>query len=61
MAYEGLNTVTITLDEYEQLQAAYEWLGYLEAAGVNNWEGIDYAGELARKAGFFREDEDDEC
>lgn len=38
--------VTITKQEYDQLKADSKWLGCLEAAGVDNWEGYDYAREL---------------
>lgn len=38
--------VTIPRREYEALLADSEWLGYLEAAGVDNWDGIEYAYEL---------------
>ena len=38
--------VTITKDEYERLLKAEDWLGCLAAAGVDNWEGIEFAQEL---------------
>jgi hypothetical protein len=38
--------ITITLKEYEQLKQAAQFLRCLEAAGVDNWEGYDYAVEL---------------
>ena len=41
--------VTITKKEYDQLNEDSEWLGYLEAAGVDNWEGFDYARDLKRE------------
>lgn len=41
--------VTIPKSEYERLQEA-EWeLSCLEAAGVDNWSGYDYAMELKRE------------
>jgi hypothetical protein len=39
-------TVTITKKEYEQLLRDSEWLSCLEAAGVDNWQGFDYAREI---------------
>ena len=39
-------TVTITKAEYEQLKRDSEWLGCLEAAGVDNWDGYDEAREM---------------
>lgn len=39
-------TVTITKQEHERLLKDSEWLYYLERAGVDNWEGYDYAHEL---------------
>ncbi|MEM2159330.1 MAG: hypothetical protein QXN55_00035 [Candidatus Nitrosotenuis sp.] len=40
------NTITIATDEYERLQEAEKKLSALEAAGVDNWEGYDYAMEI---------------
>lgn len=39
-------TVTISLEEYEALKAESEFLNALEAAGVDNWDGYDYAREM---------------
>lgn len=39
-------TVTIPRDEYEELLASAGWLDALEAAGVDNWDGIDFAREI---------------
>lgn len=41
--------VTITLSEYERLTEAYEWLGYLEAAGVDNWPGMEEAHRMKKE------------
>jgi len=42
-----MNTVTITTEEYESLLADYRVLVALQNAGVDNWEGYDFAmGEL---------------
>lgn len=35
--------ITITKSEYDQLCKDSEWLSYLEAAGVDNWDGYDEA------------------
>lgn len=42
-------TITITKKEYESLKEDARWLQYLEGAGVDNWEGYDYARELWRE------------
>lgn len=36
-------TITITVKEYNDLRQAQEWLDCLEAAGVDNWDGISDA------------------
>ena len=41
--------VTIPKSEYDSLLEDSAWLGYLEAAGVDNWGGYDYARELQRE------------
>ncbi|WP_322996981.1 hypothetical protein [Castellaniella sp.] len=46
---ETTNTVTIPAEEYNELQAQVLWLNALEAAGVDNWSGIDFAHELHRE------------
>jgi len=38
--------ITIKMSEYENLKQRSKWLGYLEAAGVDNWEGVEYANQL---------------
>ena len=38
--------VTITLDEYEQLKEDSAFLSALEQAGVDNWDGYDFAREI---------------
>jgi hypothetical protein len=47
-------TVTISKKEYESLKEDARWLQCLENAGVDNWQGIDYAYDLKREM-----DEDD--
>lgn len=39
-------TVTISKKEYESLLEDSKWLQALNAAGVDNWGGWDYAREL---------------
>lgn len=41
-----VETVTIPVTEYEELKERVRWLCALEAAGVDNWGGYDYAGEM---------------
>ena len=38
--------IIISKEEYEQLKEDSEWLQCLEAAGVDNWQGYDYACDL---------------
>ena len=35
--------ITITKEEYYKLVDAYHYLGCLEAAGVDEWQGFDIA------------------
>lgn len=44
-------TVTITKSEYVRLRQDSELLGCLEAAGVDNWAGWDYAMEMFTEEG----------
>ena len=46
--------VTISRKEYEKLLKDQNWLECLEAAGVDNWEGISMAYEI------LGEDEEDD-
>ena len=41
--------VTITRDEYEHLLERSRWLEALEAAGVDNWSGIEEARDILRE------------
>ena len=45
------DTVTISRFEYEKLTKDSEWLECLEAAGVDNWSGYDYAVDLYNELG----------
>lgn len=38
--------ISITKKHYEDLLEKVTWLEYLEAAGVDNWDGYSYAFEL---------------
>jgi hypothetical protein len=42
-------TITIKKIKYERLVKREHWLQCLEAAGVDNWQGYDYACELLRR------------
>lgn len=41
--------VTIPREEYEELVAAREMLDALCAAGVDNWDGYDYACQILKE------------
>lgn len=43
---EDTEMVTITKKEYESLKEDSKWLEALQRAGVDNWEGYDFAREL---------------
>jgi hypothetical protein len=42
-------TITISKKEYEQLKKDQHFLECLQGAGVDNWEGYDYAIELMQE------------
>lgn len=46
--------ITIPWVDWVQIQDNIKWLAALEAAGVDNWDGIDYASELYND---YRDDE----
>lgn len=48
-------TITITLAEYKKLLKDQEWLECLNAAGVDNWRGIEEAHELMEEIGIEAE------
>jgi hypothetical protein len=48
-------TVTISKKEYESLLEDSQWLSCLDAAGVDNWDGYDYAHEIYQEQ--YGEDE----
>lgn len=41
-----METVTISKGYFEQLERAWHWLECLEEAGVDNWDGSDYAVQI---------------
>jgi len=42
-------TITITKKEYNRLQDVDRWRDSLDAAGVDNWQGIDLAYDIFNK------------
>jgi len=44
--YEQDDEVTISKAEYDRLLESETWLGCLNAAGVDNWQGIDVAVDM---------------
>jgi hypothetical protein len=42
-------TITITLEEYTKLINDQTWLRALEAAGLDNWQGIDNAIDIMQE------------
>jgi hypothetical protein len=42
-------TITISKEEYEELLEDAKFMRALEAAGVDNWEGYEYAQDLLGK------------
>lgn len=46
---QNKKTITLSVDEYEKLQADSRMLQALIAAGVNNWDGWDCAQDLLRQ------------
>jgi hypothetical protein len=43
------DVIEVSQKEYNDLQRRSEWLSYLEAAGVDNWEGYDIAYDMAKE------------
>lgn len=46
MSTTNKETITITKEEYDELLERDKFLTCLENAGVDNWDGIEYAHEL---------------
>lgn len=44
--FKKTEPVTIDAMTYKTLREESEWLGYLQSAGLDNWDGISYAHEL---------------
>lgn len=42
-------TIEIPYELFQEMKDDIGWLRALEIAGVDNWEGIDYASELYRQ------------
>lgn len=42
----GQGFVVVPVEEYDRMVEQIDWLTCLEAAGVDNWSGYDYAVEL---------------
>lgn len=49
MKVPGVEVVTISKDEYEQLLEDSSFLQCLEAVGVDNWEGYEEAREMYKE------------
>ncbi len=45
MGKDKIEMISISKAEYDQLIEDQKWLQALEGAGVDNWEGIDFARE----------------
>lgn len=52
---EPVQMVSIPADEYGEMQERLAWLDCLEAAGVDNWCGIDVAHDMAEEQGIFED------
>lgn len=46
---EPQELVTIPKSEYDSLKGDANWRACVEAAGVDNWQGFDYAMEMLRE------------
>lgn len=46
ITFEGIPGVFLDDDEYAELQESLEFVSCLEACGVDNWEGYEYALEM---------------
>lgn len=50
--------VSIRIDQWERLKRRDEWLECLEAAGVDNWQGMEEAISIAKETGFYERYDD---
>lgn len=57
--YMSEETITISLKKYKRLLKDSEWLGYLEAAGIDNTQAYEHACDMRREDNPG-DDEDDE-
>ncbi|WP_422048078.1 hypothetical protein [Shimia sp.] len=46
---EVVPAVLVSADEYESMQEDVRWLAALDAAGVDNWSGCDFAADILRE------------
>lgn len=53
--------ITISVNEYNRLVRSDRWLSYLDAAGVDNWSGIETAIDIATDDGFYDEEDEDDA
>ena len=49
LEFFGSKDIDYLRDKFEILIESKNWLDSLRAAGVDNWEGISYAGEIFEK------------
>lgn len=54
----GEETVTIDKQYFEELLESQRWLDALESAGVDNWQGYDFALEQLGKESTDESEED---
>lgn len=50
-------SITLSTHEYDRLKRDQNWLHCLEAAGVDNWPGYDFALEISRQRKLDVDDE----
>ena len=46
--------VTISIDYFDYLERRESWLNCLEQAGVDDWEGIDFAYEIRENVRLWK-------
>ena len=51
--------ITIPFEEYKHLKRDQAWLQTLESAGVDNWQGMEFAQELWDESKEEREQNND--
>lgn len=61
MDYEVPKGFTLVdTDDYEELLEMQKWADALQGAGVDGWDGYDYAMEFLREGGDWSEYEEEE-